>query len=227
VPEGITPKDRYASVDALREDVVGRSWSAGQSMRARAANFYRVGKFFSRYPLASALGGLAIAALVGGLAASLNFAAEAEAEAQRANDALADAEWQYELANSNLLGQSALMDLLLQSFTGEEDAADVLTERLMGLWRDQHEQWRDSPDATAALSFAVGRSLMMRRDYASTFTVYEAWFVEDYGPESLKAAGRELYAMTLFDAGRRDDAIPVTAPHLGGHAVRWSQAYGR
>jgi tetratricopeptide (TPR) repeat protein/predicted Ser/Thr protein kinase len=202
------PQDRYASVDALRDDIVAVLERRPVDAR-QGGQFYRVGKFFSRYPLASALGGLAIAALVGGLVASLNFAAEAEAEAQRANEALADAEWQYELANSNLLGQSALMDLLLQSFTGEEDAADVLTERLMGLWRNQHERWRDSPDATAALSFAVGRSLMMRRDYASTFTVYEAWFAEDYGPESLKAAGRELYAMTLFDAGRRDDAVPV------------------
>ena len=82
------PEARYPSVDALAADI--RAHLAGYPVSARAATWgYQARKFLGRHRLPVALAGAALLALVGGLAATLWQAREAEAaraqaEAQRA-----------------------------------------------------------------------------------------------------------------------------------------------
>ncbi len=208
------PAHRYATVAALADDLV-----ALRSHRPIAArqgeSLYKAGKFLRRYPLQSALVSGVVLAISVGLVATTTFARRAEreaafalAEAERANVALAQAERQYEFANANLLGQRAYVDLLNELFGGE-DGGRELTARLMERWRTMHADWSNAEEAAAALSFALGRGFYFRRDYGAADEVFASWLDEGYGPQVLQEAGRELHAMTLFDAGRRDEALPL------------------
>ena len=89
------PADRYASVDALAEDL--RNHLGSRPVGARRGSWrYRAGRFAQRHRLAVALAGLLVASLVGGLASiviqSREVARERDRallEGQRANAALA------------------------------------------------------------------------------------------------------------------------------------------
>lgn len=78
------PERRYASALALADDL--RRYLDGRPVRARAdSTAYRTAKFLRRHRVAVAASGLAVLALVGGLAASLWQARVAAREAARAN----------------------------------------------------------------------------------------------------------------------------------------------
>lgn len=77
------PDRRYASVDALAEDI--RRHLAGLPVLARkGGRAYRARKFLRRNPLSLALAAMAIAAVVAGFVATLRQAARAREEMQRA-----------------------------------------------------------------------------------------------------------------------------------------------
>jgi eukaryotic-like serine/threonine-protein kinase len=208
------PGDRYASVDALRDDVL--AVLEGRPVDARqGGQIYRIGKFFSRYPLASALGGVAIAALVGGLVTSLNFAAEAEAEAERANAALAEAQEslersEYFLSRSNLFfsTQSAYADSLQSMFGGEADVARQ-TEILLERWRQAYDLRGEDPENAAYLSYAIGRQFLFRNDYLTAIDILDPWVAEAYGPPDLLGYARQLLAVAYMSIGREDEALPL------------------
>ncbi len=88
----LDPRQRYASVESLAEDLI--RFRSGQPVRARPATFrYRAGKLLRRHRLAFTAAGVAVAALVAGTAGSLwqarIAAAERDAarrEALRANE---------------------------------------------------------------------------------------------------------------------------------------------
>lgn len=200
------PARRYGSVDAFGDDLT--AWLENRPVAAREGGTgYRVGKAIRRAPLATTLAAGFVIALAGGLGLSLKFAADARAETERARQALADAEWQYEFAFASQLGQSAYADLLLQAFGGEEGVAE-LTKTLMESWRTRHADWEANPDAAAALSFALSRNFYFRRDFVSALEIFEAWLQAGYGHQSLQVAGQEMYAMALFDSGRRAESLP-------------------
>jgi eukaryotic-like serine/threonine-protein kinase len=200
------PADRYPAVDALAEDL--RAWRERRPVSARAGgSTYRLGRFLRRYPVQSGLAAAVVLALAGGLAASLKFAADARAESERTRVALEEAQWQYELANNMLLGMSAYADLLRGAFGGDE-GSQALRDKLMTIWRERHAAWEASPEPTAALSFAVARNFYFRRDHATAHEVFGAWLDAGYGPKPLLDAGLELYAMSLFDSGQREAALP-------------------
>jgi predicted Ser/Thr protein kinase len=200
------PANRYPAVDALTEDL--RAWRERRPVSARAGgSTYRFGRFLRRYPVQSGLAAAVVLALAAGLAASLKFAADARAESERTRVALEEAQWQYDLANNMLLGMSAYADLLRGAFGGDE-GSQVLRDKLMSIWRERHAAWEASPEPTAALSFAVARNFYFRRDHATAHEVFAAWIDAGYGPKPLLDAGMELYAMSLFDSGKRDEALP-------------------
>lgn len=208
------PADRYATVAAMADDLVALRRHRPVAAR-QGGGLYKAGKFLRRYPLQSALVSGVVLAVSVGLVATTTFARRAEreaafaiAEAERANVALAQAERQYEFADANLLGQRAYVDLLRELFGGE-DGGRELTARLMERWRALHADWPNAEDAAAALSFALGRGFYFRRDFASADEVFTSWLDEGYGPPMLQDAGRELHALTLFDAGRREEALPL------------------
>ena len=78
------PARRYASVDALIEDL--RRFTEGLPVQARRDSLgYRAGKFVRRHRVAVGMGSLALLALLGGLAATLWEARAARREAATAN----------------------------------------------------------------------------------------------------------------------------------------------
>jgi len=201
------PDARYTAVEALGEDI--DSFLARRPVSARPTAWpVRFGKFTQRYPLASVLGGVALAALIGGLAVSLKFASDARAEAERANAALAEAEYQYDYANANLLGQNTYGTILYELFA-EEGRADDLTETLLERWRTLHETRDQTPEMAAAVSFVIGRNFFLRRDHANAQEVLGTWLEAGHGPAALRNTGREFYAMSLFESGRRTEALPI------------------
>jgi len=212
---------RYGTAAAFADDL--RRYLANEPVLAQPPSLrYRTGKFIKRNRTlvgASAMVALALVAATAISAVGLIQARQAEQraqmsaeqareEAQRASAAQLQAENQYELANAFLLGQRIYSDLLLEQFAGE-DGGEGLTELLMERWRAQHANWQESEDTTTALSLSLGRNFYLRRDYATAHEVFEGWLEAGYGSEAMRAAGRELYASSLFDAGRREEALPV------------------
>ena len=200
------PEERYPSAAMMAADI--RAYLARRPVGARGEGAsYRLAKFLSRYPLASAMSALAAITLVAGLVFSLKFAQEAEAEAARAREALADSEYQFELAQSHLQGQNTY-GIILYDLFAEEGRTNDLTARLIERWQALHGQSDQSPEQAASGSYVIGRQFFLRRDHSNAQRILGSWIDEGYGPESLLASGRELYAMSLFESGRRADALP-------------------
>ncbi|MEO0818051.1 MAG: serine/threonine-protein kinase [Pseudomonadota bacterium] len=209
-----SPEDRYASVDALREDTLAVLEHRPVDARS-GGHIYRIGKFFTRYPLASALGGVAIAALVGGLAASLSFAADAQAEAERTNVALAEAQAnlersEYYLSRADLFFsiQTAYSDTLQSMFGGEADV-DQQTEVLVQRWRQAYELREQDPTNAAYLSYAIGRQFLFRNDYLTAIDILKPWVDDGYGPSDLLGYARQLLAVAYMSVGREEEALPM------------------
>ena len=212
---------RYGSAAELADDL--KRYLDNQPVLAQPPSLaYRASKFVRRNRALVGAGAIVAVALVAATAISAaglvqarqaeqraQLAAEqARQEAERATLAQREAESQYELANAFLLGQRVYSDLLLEQFAGE-DGGQKLTETLMERWRAQHANWQESEDTTTALSLALGRNFYFRRDYPSAYEIFEGWLEAGYGSEAMRAAGTELYASSLFDAGRRGEALPL------------------
>lgn len=212
---------RYGTATAFAEDL--RRYLANEPVLAQPPSLrYRAGKFVRRNRTlvgASSIVALALVAATAISAVGLIQARQAEEraqlaaeqarqEAERATAAQLEAEGQYELSNAFLLGQRVYSDLLLEQFAGE-DGGQRLTETLMERWREQHANWQESEDSASALSLALGRNFYFRRDYQTAHEIFEGWLEAGYGSEAMRAAGRELYASSLFDAGDRDKALPM------------------
>lgn len=213
------PEDRYVSAAALGEDL--KAWLDRRPVQARHAGWlYRSGRVLARYPFASGFAALAVIALSAGLLTSLKFAAEARAETERTREALAEAQYQFEYANANLLGQNTYGTILYELFA-EEGQEQALTDTLLARWQRLHDNRAGTPELAAATSFVLGRNFFLRRDHANAQAVLGPWLAERYGPDSLLANGRELYAMSLFESGRRTEALPemreVMASFAQGH----------
>lgn len=144
------PEDRYASVDALAEDL--RRHLERRPVAARRGSWrYRAGRFVARHRVAVALAGLLVASLAGGLASiviqSREVARERDRallEGQRANAALAFQREIFRRARpARHLGQepsaSELLDIGERQLTDDEslDAgvrADLLEELSRSRW---------------------------------------------------------------------------------------------
>lgn len=213
------PEERYASAAAMGEDL--KAWLDRRPVQARQGGWaYRSGRMIARYPFASGFAVLALVALTTGLMTSLKFAADARTETQRTREALAEAEYQFEYANANLLGQNTYGTILYELFA-EEGREQALTDTLLARWQRLHEDRERIPDLAAATSFVLGRNFFLRRDHVNAQAVLGPWLTHRYGPDSLLAHGRELYAMSLFESGRRTEALPemreVMASFEQGH----------
>jgi eukaryotic-like serine/threonine-protein kinase len=117
------PERRYASAAALAADL--RRWLDGEPVLAAGdSTRYRVAKFLSRYRGAVAATVLVVLALAGGLAAALNQAEQARAQA-------AIAEHQAELARQQSERSLSMRDFLITIFRQENpfrrDFAEELT----------------------------------------------------------------------------------------------------
>jgi len=212
---------RYGSASELADDL--KRYLDNQPVRAQPPSLaYRMSKFVRRNrTMVGASAFVSLALVVATIISATGFlqareaeqraqqaAQQAMLEAERATAAQHEAESQYELANAFLLGQRVYSDLLLEQFANE-DGGQALTETLMERWRSQHANWEESGDTATALSLALGRNFYFRRDYESAHEIFKGWLEAGYGSEGMRAAGRELYASSLFDSGQRAEALPV------------------
>ncbi|MEL7101694.1 MAG: serine/threonine-protein kinase [Pseudomonadota bacterium] len=201
------PDDRYASVNALADDITALLETRPVSAR-NGGQLYRFQKGLSRFPLASALAGVAALALIGGTIVSLNFATSAQAEAERANAALDQMQWEYGRAEANLDAQQAYSEIMQLAFGGEEDVERV--SQLMIDRRDElFENRAQNPNGAAAASYAIGRNFYFRGDTRRALEIFDPWMKEGFGSEPLIGIGEELYALMLADAGRNEEAEPL------------------
>lgn len=210
---------RFSTAAAMAEDL--RASLGNRPVAARGnSRAYRITTFLRRYPAGSAASAVAVLALVGGLSASLMFAADTQAEAARTREALMEAEYQYEMAQANLLGQNTYGDILYELYA-EEGRGDELTAALLQRWAVLHADSDKNPDQASSSSFVLGRQFHLRRDHTNAQTVLGAWLAEGYGPRSLRAMGQEFYAMSLFESGKHAEALPemyeVMASFETGH----------
>lgn len=208
------PASRYASVDSLRDDLDAYLERRAISLR-RDDPVYRMGRFLTRFPVASTLGAIAVLALAGGLVASLNFAAAARTEADRANRALAESQANLErsdfyLSRADLFHstQSAYADTLQSLFGGEADVARQ-TQVLRQRWQQAHDLRDEDPENAAYLSYAIGRQFLFRNDYLTAIEILRPWVEESYGPPDLVGYGRQLLAVAYMSVGRDEEALPI------------------
>ncbi|MEE4317309.1 MAG: serine/threonine-protein kinase [Erythrobacter sp.] len=199
------PADRYATADALADDVAAVLDHRPVAAR-QGGTLYRAGKFVRRAPVAAALAAAFVVALVGGTLVSLNYARQAEAEAARAQSELERAE--YFLDRSEALNKAQLAYAgLLQRLTGDSEA-ELSGERriLMARWKEAHDNRAANPADAAAVSFAVGTHFARRQDYKLAVEVLEPWITEGYGPKGLIDQASTLLASAYTVIGRTDEA---------------------
>jgi len=201
------PPDRYATAEALGADVTAVLEHRPVAARQGGA-LYRARKFVRRAPVASALAGAFVAALVGGILVSLNFAREAEAAAAQAQTELARAEFFLDRAQALNEAKDAYGDLL-RRLTASEADVERESRLLMERWREAHDNRDIAPGTAAAISYAVGMHFALRRDERRAIEVLEPWISEGYGPEGLVDLARVFLASSYDETGQSEKAIAI------------------
>jgi serine/threonine-protein kinase len=135
------PTRRYASVDALSEDL--RCYQMGLPVQARRDSLgYRGGKFLRRHRIAAAMAVLVLAALVGGLASTLWQARQARRAAATAQSVT-----------------DFLVGLFRQSDPGEAMGRDVTARELLARGRQRLDSaLRTQPEVRARCSASSATS---------------------------------------------------------------------
>lgn len=200
------PQERYPSVDALAAEL--RAVLEHRPVQARGdSRAYRLTCFLRRNALSSGLAGVAVLALLGGLAFSVSFARQAQHERDLAQENLARAEFFLDRANLFYAAQNAYSDALQRSFGGEADVARQ-TEVLKARWQQAHDLRAQDPELAAQLGHAIGRHFLFRNDYPTAIAILEPWVSEGYGPPDLLMYGAHLLAIAYVQTGQTEKAVP-------------------
>jgi serine/threonine-protein kinase len=142
------PAQRYASVEAMAEDV--RAFLSQTPVKARRGNFsYRATRFLQRHALAAALAAAALLSLLGGLGATLWQADRARA--------------QRDVAEAEARKSGAVVEFLTRVFSeaepGQNDGKDPTASELLARGIARIDEQTDLDPATrAALLVAMGRA---------------------------------------------------------------------
>lgn len=201
------PADRFATVDALAEDVTALLQHRPVAARQGGA-LYRAGKFARRSPVATALGVAFMAALVGGTGISLAYARQASAEAARAQSELERAEFFLSRAEALNDAQEAYGDLL-RRMTASDTDVERESRLLMERWQEAHDNRKSAPGTAAAISYAVGKHFALRGDNQRAIAVLEPWISEGYGPKGLIDLSRVFLASSYHYTGQSDKAVAM------------------
>lgn len=193
------PEDRYPSTDALAADL--EAWLLKRPVAARRGGAgYVAVKFLQRHPVGSCLAVLAMLSLGGGLVGTTLMARRAQAEADRANAALAR-------ADRNARFQNTYVDVLLRLFGGKGN-----TERLTGLLMERAEQARlheeEDPERAAEINLSIARTFVERNDFRSAAEVLEPWVSSPYGSPRIIVDGHLYLGLSYRYLGEFDRAVP-------------------
>lgn len=177
------PAERYASADALAEDL--QAFLDGRPVRARGDGFgYRAGRWLRRHPTVASLSAALMLSLVVGVGVSLQQARRAEVEAARAITAQRVAETAREQAEAAqrdieaaLERATSLRDYVVLVFQGsnpnhgpQASAAELLAR---GETLVQGRIDADEPLLAADLLLVLGRARLLRGEYAEADAQFE------------------------------------------------------
>lgn len=203
----LSPADRYPSAQALGADVLAVLENRPVAAREGGSG-YRAAKFVRRFPVASGLAAAFVAALIGGIVVSLSYARVAEAEADRAKQELARAEFFLDRAEALNQANDAYGDLL-RRITGSDTDVERESRVLMERWREAHANRKNAPARAAAVSYAVGMHFSLRSDNQRAVAVLEPWISEGYGPKGLIDLARVFLAQSYSSINQYDKAMSM------------------
>jgi serine/threonine-protein kinase len=209
------PERRYASAAALGEDL--ERFLEGRPIRARADTAgYRVRKFVQRHRVGVIATVLVLLSLLGGLGVALWQAAEAEAQARRAQVLAQEAEAQARRAERQALRAQQVKNFLVGVF---EDASPQrarsgtqmrVAELVEGALARLERDLADAPEARAELRITLGGAQFELGDEEAARVQIEAGIGELRAlPDSDPAAlGRSLGRLAIvYNAlGRADES---------------------
>ena len=184
------PEQRYASVRAFADDI--EAFLAQRPVAARRGNArYRLARFVQRHALATALAGIALAALVAGLGASLWQAREARA--------------QRDLAQQEAGKARAALDFMTGLFTLADPevtrGADVTARELLAQGTARiRTSLQDQPEARAELLRAMGEAHLGLGLYDEAEPLLGEALAHD-------AAAKLPHAIALHELGRNEPAL--------------------
>ena len=203
------PERRYGSADQLARDL--RAFLDGMPVTARPDGMgYRLGKFVRRRRIELAAGGVAVAALVGGIVVSRARAQEAERERTRAVEITAFLTNMLIAANPSELGREVTMREVMDSAAVRADALrdrpaleieirTVIAGTYLGLgsYDEALAEYQKALDAARRSEPVPGRATALALSQLSTGHEY----LGDYGTaDSLFAEAQQL----MDRAGYRD-----------------------
>lgn len=194
------PDERYTSAAAFADDL--EAFVERRPVEARGGGrAYRTGKFLRRYPIATALSGGLVLALLTGMISTTMMADRANAARGEAERALATAERNYRV-------QEAYGDALHRAFGGEGNTERV-TAILLDRAAEAYALRAEDPERAAEITFALGRNFVERNDYKTASEVLQPWIDEGFGDPELIAEGKLSLALALRYQGQPDAAAAL------------------
>ncbi len=216
-------EDRYASVDALRDDVLAVLQRRPVAAR-NGGHWYRMRRFVARYPAAVSMAAAAVLALSFGLFIALYFASVAREEARQAELALAKSEFFGQRANMFYEASEAYADSLQHLFVAQAESSNTTqSELLLKRWQEALDSADEDPRTAAYLSYAIGRQFLFRNDYVNAKIILSAWLSKGYGEAMLRDSGEELLAIVYESLGQKPQALALMKKQI----LRYEHSYAR
>ncbi|MEL7309923.1 MAG: protein kinase [Pseudomonadota bacterium] len=192
--------DRYATVNALRDDIGNLIDRRPVTARDGGAA-YRFTKAVQRNPGVFALaGGLTLAVLAGFV---LTLIAN-----QRALESRNRAEFFLAKAEDNIALQATYRDILDRAFTTETDSARV-REVMLARAQDALANYASDPDKAAEICLVVGGHFVDAFDYETARGILQPWIEAGFGSDGLLRTGKMRLADVLTAVGETDEALAL------------------
>lgn len=214
----VLQSDRYASVDALQDDL--EKFLGGLPVAARLQELgggarYRFGKLVKRYRLAGAAIVVAAMALVGGTVASVISAHRADAALVTAEERLQEAQYFTEEAQRNMDSTGALNDFLNIVATGPGGIGEERLSQSMIEYGDSLlNELADNPKGSSASLYGVVRFLGTKGYNTEAVRIAEATLKNPEIPEVVRLGLMETQGRNLFMIDRKKDSAAILADLL-------------
>lgn len=223
------PAVRYASADALAGDLQNFLDHAPVDARQGGAG-YRILKFAGRYRWATGLAAALLLSLAAGLTASSVLAVRANAEADRANQLLADTKRLYaesEHAGRMEAAQSQALLSVFNAGSGEGGGieAGFVRERLIAYANENMSYIGDYPNDVAYSLVAIGSIFLRRNDYTALLEILEPYKDWELARPRLETTRDALLARAYMGMNRNAEAVPLLRRAIEADLARDADHY--